>query len=668
MSWCSIYYSRMRLRQSSTYLLIFARGYRQIVSLAMKFILCCSLLLMISTSLMAQRGEQMPRKGSRIIDDTTKQIYGPTTSKYYYEQDVFNNRMSYHPIDTVIKNFHRWNYVQANNNFYQDLGNIGTAIRSIYYQAPEVIGARSGFESFDLYWNTEQVKYYDTKSPYSNMRVILGGKGRSMTRATFSRNINPRWNFGLTYRGLFIDKQIQRKGKGDRIARSNYYDFYTAFQSKDSTYRLFVNYRRNFIQVDEYGGIRNGEADDFPLKNFFQVNVSPWLTAAESNDMRNNLHLFHQYEIGKALQVYHVADRYRQTAKFVDVPGQEPPDFFHSTIIDSANTSDISEFRAFRNEMGIKGNLAKLFYNGYYALRHYSMEYNHFPSDSILISTNGTESYIGGRMSLHLDSIGEVGGWAEIMQDGNYRIQGDIKSKWFEASLKQLQYAPSFAQQAYRGAHHRWSQAFDDVQVTQVNGYLHYRSKSFSLSPGLTFTRLRNYVFFKKFDAESDTIQQVFPVQSTGNQVIVSPEVRLGITLFRHISFTSQVIYTQVIENSEQGIQLPNLFINSQLSYYNIFFNGNLDMHAGLDLHYKSDYYALAYDPAIRQFYVQQNFKTPAFPLVDIFFNAKIKRGRIFIKYNNLVQAFTKQGYLPTPYYPGQRSILDFGFDWSFYD
>ena len=55
-------------------------------------------------------------------------------------------------------------------------------------------------------------------------------------------------------------------------------------------------------------------------------------------------------------------------------------------------------------------------------------------------------------MSLHLDSIGEITGWAEVQQNGNYRIDGQIKSKWFEASVKQVQYSPSLLQQTYRGS------------------------------------------------------------------------------------------------------------------------------------------------------------------------------------------------------------------------
>jgi len=615
------------------------------------------------------------RRGSQVIDDTTKQIYGPNTSKYYYENDVFYNRPVLNSIDTFPRNFHRnSSYVQKNNNLYQDLGNIGTAIRPIYYKAPETIGARSGFHSYDLYWDMEWIRYFDTKSPYTNMQLVLGGRGRSLTRATFSRNINPGWNFGFTYRGLFVDKQIQRKGKNDRITRSNYYDAYTAFQNTDSTYRIFVNFRRSLHRVNEYGGVRLDLEDSTGLIDYFNINAKPWLTRASSEDLRTNFHLFHQYSIGSGLQFYHTLDRYKQKNKFLDVRNADQ-DMFYDFIALQARDSvqDASTIRTFRNEVGIKGRLLKLFYNGYVALRHYNMSYNHLPVDTLDVAKRyrGDELYFGGRMSLDLDSLVQVGGRAEVMlvdNDRNYRIEGSIRSKWFEASLKQMLYRPDFLANAYRGSHDYWDNNFTNIESSQLNGYLHYKNSVLSLSPGITFTRLRNYVYFDKVSAV-DTLQQVLPRQSEGNQILTAPEVRLALTFFRHITLSNQAIYTIFLENADQAIRVPELFVNSQLSYANIFFNGNLDMHAGVDLHWKSAYYAPGYDPAIQQFYNQDEFKSPAFPLVDIFFNAKIKRARIFFKYNNLLQIGEERtGYLPTPYYPGQRNIFDFGFDWSFYD
>jgi hypothetical protein len=622
------------------------------------------------------------RKGSRILDDTTKQVYGPRTSKYYYEEDVFYNRNVIYQIDTAIRNFHRFNYVQRHNNFYQDLGTISTAIRPIFYQVPETIGARSGFDAYDLYWDSDQVKYYDTKSPYSNMNLVLGGRGRSFTKALISRNVNPRWNVGIDFRGLFIDKQIPlRRGKGDRITRSNYYDFYTAYNTKDSVYRAFVYYRRMFHRVAEPGGVKlSNQIFEAPpgatdTSGYFSENAKTWLSAAESNDLRSNFHLSHQYKVGQALQVYHILDRYRQKARYHD---SYKTDALAYDYVNMPGDSawDWGKFKVVRNEVGVKGNLLKLFYNGYYAMRRYSMTYNHLPQNLFPTETTptGTESYVGGRMELRHDSIGIVNGWAEVNSNGNYRLEGSIQSKWFEATARQVLYKASFMNQAYYGKHHAWDMSFADVESSQLNGYLHYRSRVFKISPGVTFTRIRNYIFFQQdpeYFAMAGTetpIQRINPMQSSGNQIMLSPEVRVSLTFLRHITLTTQAIQTNFLENTDNAIRVPELFVNSQLAYDNIHFNGNLDMQAGVDVHWHSAYFAPAYDPAIRQFYNQDYFKVNEFPLVDIFFNAKIKRGRIFVKYHNLVQAFTKSGYFPTPIYPGQRNVVDFGFDWSFYD
>lgn len=604
------------------------------------------------------------RRGSTILDDSTKQIYGPTTSRFFYEDDVFFNKKKFYFIDTIIRDFHRFNFVQRYNNLYQDLGNVGTAIKPIYYQAPEQIGVRSGFHAYDLYWDHERIKYHDTKSPYTNMTVILGGKGRSMTDVGFSRNINPQWNAGFNFRTILMDKQIQRSGKGDRHVKGTYYDFYTSYFTKDEKYTLFFNFRRNHHQVDEYGGIKL--SDDFVMKDFYDENAQPNLTEAESRELRMNLHFNHQYKIAKALQIYHTFDRGRQENQFFDTPAAAPENFYDHIEVDSVNTKDYAKLITLRNEIGIKGNLSKLFYNGYYAIRQYNMHYKYLDTDTLSVPVKGYENYLGGRLALDLDSIFTLTGWAEVMANGNYRIEGVLSSKWLEAKLNQSQYLPSYLQQGYRGAHDAWNNSFDAVESSQLSGFIHYRTKAISISPGVALTRLKNYVYFKYGDFNQE--QTVLPVQSSGNQIFASPELRFDFRIGNHIALHTRSIYTTFLQNDDEAIRIPPLFINAQIAYNNIFFRGNLDMHSGFDVHWQSGYTADSYDLVTQQYYRQDQFTVPDFPIIDVFVNAKIRRSRVFFKYNNVIQLFTKSGYLATPDYPGQRNIFDFGFDWSFYD
>jgi hypothetical protein len=630
----------------------------------MKYLFVFCFIILGNTLSFSQNDDlQRPRKGSKIIDDTTKQIYGPKTSFYFYEDDFFTNQFTLHTIDTAKWNFHRFNYVQRFENFYQDLGNIGTASRPVFEQVTNHIGTSSGFTAYDLYWDAETIKHFNTRSPYTNMKVVLGGKGRSVTRITFSRNIHPRWNFGFNYRVLLIDKQVQRQGKGDRHVKSNYYDLFTSYHTKDSTYSLFLSYRRNTQQADEYGGVFT--EGNFKYGELFLVNAQPWLTEAESNERRANTHLFHQYKLGKGLQLYHKADFTKQRNRFLD-NAPKITNYYDFVEVDSTKTRDHVEFTTLRNEAGVKGTLLKLYYNGYVAFRHYNMQYKYFYEKYLDQKTNGDEFYVGGRLSLRLDSLVTVTGWIESMLDERYIIQGTIHTKWFEAMAKRSVSTPSFLTQLYRGSHDIWLNSFIHVEGTEVKGNLKYESKRLSVYPGVRFTTLRNFIYFQHNDLASG--QRVLPVQSSGYQTWVSPELKFSIEPIRHVTLVTQGLYTNILENAGNAVQLPKLFVNTQLAYANIFFKGNFDFQVGVDVHWKSAYYAPGYDIAIQQFYLQQSIKAPEFPIIDIFLNTRIKRARIFVKYNNLLKTFSDYANIPTPFYPGIRNIIDFGFDWSFYD
>ena len=173
-------------------------------------------------------------------------------------------------------------------------------------------------------------------------------------------------------------------------------------------------------------------------------------------------------------------------------------------------------------------------------------------------------------------------------------------------------------------------------------------------------------MFFFKEDTTAK--EKVKPLQSSGNQSTFSPEVRIGVQFFKHVYFRTKVIYTSFLVNDDQALSIPEVFVNAQLTYENNLFKNHLQLQTGVDTHWKSAYHALGYDIPIQQFYIQNTSIGPAYPLIDLFFTGKMRRARFFIKYHNVVQLITKSGYLPTPGYPGQSNVLDFGFDFLLFD
>lgn len=610
--------------------------------------------------------DRQDRIGSGIVDDTTKQIYGPTTTQFTYERNIKYNNRQYWNIDTSVVDLHRYQFIAQTNNFYQDLGNIGTAMAPIYPQVPDQIGATTGFDLYDPYYiGPDQLKIYDTKSPYSRFGIVWGGRGRSVTEATYTRNIDERSNIGFDFRGLFIDKQIQRTGRGDRHAEGIYYTGFGNYSTRDGRYLALGSFIRNRQKVNEYGGILT-QGDEVGNDVFFDEERQVILTNTETDELRTNFHLYHQYKLNDFIQLYHSFDRYKQQNDFLDKK-DTTIGFFDFLEVDSAEVKDRSKLIHRMHEIGLKGDIGKTFYNFYYKARTLDFKYKYLLEDTLDFETDYVENYAGFNLRFGNDSVSYISASGEYMLGGEYRLSAEIRNRWFYAQAVSAKYLPAYIQRAYRGNYDVWENNFDSPISSSLRSGLIFRLGPVTLMPSAEYSLLTNYIYFKKFNVP-DTVQSVLPTQTSGDINIAKAQLDLSVDFLRRFNFNTKIIYTDVSGGSADAVRVPQIFANGQISYANIFFEGNLELQTGIDMHMKTAYYAQGYDPAIMQFYVQDDFQVPFFPVMDIFFNAKINRGKFFIKYNNFLQLFRENGYFLTPYYPAQKNILDFGFYWAFYD
>jgi hypothetical protein len=629
---------------------------------------------MHSQQLMAQRepvegdGEEV-RKRSSIIDDSTKLIYGPHTTLRFTEEELFYNRLVKEPLDTNIWDFHRYAYIQRFQNKYQDLGNNGTAMYPIFLQAPRQVGASDGYYVYDLYFDRDPIEYMDSKSPYTHMDIVLGGNGRSMTEVGYSRNVNPQWNVGFNFKGIFSDRQMLRTGRGERQVGSNYYDFNTNHFSENGKYKLTANLKRFNHKVREVGGVNfvDGDYEEI-LDQVFNGDGQPLLSNTNTIELRTNLHIYQEYSLKEFFQVYHRFDREKRQNRF-----QGPNEAGAITLfnylnpnLDSAAASDRTKFTSFQNEAGIKGSIWRIFYNGFIKVRTIDFSYNHLNRDTLGINARANEFYLGGRGGILFNNDQYLEAEMEVMQEGNYKIQTVFRTKLLEANLHRSLSRPGFIHQAYRGAHSEWFNNFSDTDYTTLNARLNLQHGKFKLSPGVKYTDIGNYIFFKETIPGSD--QRILPVQSSGRQRILSPSLDFEVEALKKVFLRGNVIYTEILENADNAIQIPKLFSNVQLAYRHDVPGKNIGYHFGVDVHWRSSYFALGYAAALQQFYVQESFLVPEFPLIDPFINLKMRRARIFVRYHNALATISRHGFMQTPYYRGMENIVDFGVNWMFFD
>lgn len=603
---------------------------------------------------------------AQILNDSVRNVYGPNTTLYLYEESIKYNKAQLHTVDTLIHGIHNFNFTDRLQRKYQDLGIIGTPMRPVYYIPPETIGRTSGFHSFDPYFRApEQIKYYDTKSPYSRLYFVIGGNGRSIVNVDYSRNINPNWNVGGSVQTVSADKQFGTAlRRGDRNADGTTYQFYTRFFTKDNRYQLLANFSRLGITIAESGGIQpsiSGKITDLTRESTL------WLADANSREVRTNIHLYHQYHVSDLVQLYHSFDRTKQDVSFnAPLSGNSVNYFLEYGLIqdpdsleirffqNQTQTSDQSEFTFLNNEMGFKGDLGPLFYNFY--LKRRDLRYDNI----FLNSVNTSENYAGFNLRNNFSNDMHFYANGEYLLGRNYKLGSGFTFRYIEANLKRVRYDPSFLHDLYSGNHMQWNNDFSPILSDNLYGALHLKLPFLKFSPHLNLHRISRQVYF-------DINRR--PAQASGAARIFAPGVDLNLRFFRNIHFENHFVYTGISGDAANIFRIPRFFWNSRLYYGNSHFNDKLQIQAGVDMHFRSAYRAHGYEPVIQQYFVQNDFQIPSYPLADVFINVKISRARVFVKYTNITQTLGLTGeYFATPFYFGQQGVLDFGLDWLFFD
>lgn len=671
------------------------------------FKIAIGIILFVATFQIASAQEdRQSRRGSSIVDDSTKMVYSPETTEYTTLDKLKAGYNNFEKADTALFDYHRrFDPVDQSDFLIQDLGNIGTAIRPMFFDIPETVGVRSGYNMYDYYYTKpSERKFFNTKSPHSWFTIFWGGKGRSVTEAGYTRNISPQWNFGFDVKSILVDKIIGRERRGDRNVESMSYNLYSWYRSKDLKYLAMVSYSRMKHQVHEMGGVLTDSVNT-PPEFFFERIANSTLQDARSIETRNEVFAHQRYSFTDLFGVFHSLNFGRQVNEFITRKGKEPYYNFGIPVIESVRDtiSDKSKLRTIENKVGFTGRGDDFYYEVYYKARHYRQFYKYLYPYASGINIAGREDYGGLLLGGDIDSLIFGSYRAEYLSNGNFRSDLELTSKYGGISWVRSIWAPSFIHQGYLGHYDYWSNDFENVNAYDTRAYLQYETKNFAIRPNIRLQSFDNFTYFRDVTAisrydqilgaidrliggfpeeqsyrlvnrmleqkiqEGDTLLNVIPVQDTSTVNITTPGLELNVR-FNNIYFNTFGRYTMISSDLPHGFAIPKLHINTRVGYTNIFFNGNLQLQGGLDIHWQSTYYAQGYDPVIQQFYVQREVPVKDYWLFNAFVNVKINRGRAFIKVNNLRKFFNDVGYFVTPYYPGINSLIDIGFNWDFYD
>jgi len=619
-------------------------------------------------------------RGRAQIDDTTKQIYGPKTTRFFLEEDVFNNRKILYSIDTATYAFHQYNYVQRSQYQLVDLGNIGTATRSVFFRPVEQLGTQFGYNAYTPYaYAINDVKFYDTKSPYTNMYLVLGGLGQNMLRFDHNQNITPRLNVGFNAQRITTNKQFGTSGSSDpqtNLAANWAFVWHNSYRSKDNKYTLLAqfNYLNHFVY--EQGGIL-GDSSSFQqdriVTYFDDSNRPSLLQTASSWERRNHWHAYQQYILAQGLQLYHVLDyqtdknyfkhdnlsegrRYKFYKDYFFNPNAAPDPLITTTDA----TDQAVRFNLIENKFGIKGRYKNFDYRAHLRNRIIGMNGTYTVGASTTKSTfSRIENFAGLWLSYYLkDSTQRLTAETELSARSGLKLKGDLVSKFFSVGYLFVSAPPTILQQRYSYPTNHlewWNPTFNLVNSNTIYGQINLEAKSARFVPRLDYHLLNNYIYYDSL-ARPAQFEGAFSVLRLGALAEWKPG---------RWQFMAQLHYSAL--SNDKVLRIPKLFANFRTSF-DFIYAKVLYIQVGIDLHYKSAYFADAYMPLTQQFYLQNSLKTEDYLVGEVFANFRINRVRLFVKFAHANQGLLAPGYFQTPFFPAVGRSLGFGVNWPLFD
>jgi len=598
------------------------------------------------------------KSGRAALDDSTKMIYGPHTTAYYYEEDIVNGRGAKNSIDTSLHLFHRYLFQERAGFLTAHLGNEGTAVRNIFVKKPDQLGSQMGYSAYLPYaFATDEVKYYQSKSPYSDIEYYLGAGGQTRLNFTFARNVDSLWNIGFEIQRLVSDKFLtDKKYKSGDQSLSGQWGvlLQTNFRTRNNRSRLLSHLNYFDMGIQDQGGVQllNGLDPTTALK--YTDNGALFSNSGvQSNDSFIKFHFYHEFIGFKGLQFFQRIDVENRTAKFKDMDfatnlsnNYYPKNF--STQTDSLYSEN--QWQSYAHQTGIKGIFRGFTYRSYFKQRYWDVN-----NPMAGLQRNRLENYVGLFLQQKFNDKIDFTADGEYLIGSDYRLQASFISPYFQVKASRSSVSPSVAQNWSYNAAFRWNQSLENTLFDEVSGTLDFHTKKGYFRPTATIQRIAHYTYF-------DTLASVKQAED-------------AIGVFR-TGFSAGGTHgkfewsTLVLANTKTGpdvIRMPSIVANANLAL-NVQYKKLLYMQFGVDLQHQSAYYADAYMPVMQQYHLQDRYEVPAFVQADAYVTLRINRVRLFFKMQNATQGLLNSNYYTAYLHPAMARSFGYGVRWLLFD
>jgi len=595
----------------------------------------------------------------------------------YTDYKIISHKRDTTVIDTTlsIKKEYKFNFLRKDNFELLAFHNQGQTYNNLAYSFGEKslfpdIGYRAKqFSSYDI----EDIKYYEVPTPTTEILYRSGIEQGQVLETIFTTNISRRLNFSLSYKGIRSLGQYRQAlvSQGNFRATMHY-------STKENQYSFRTHYVTQDLFSQESGGLtpeslENFVTDDEDFQSRGRLDVN--LSATDNQYDVTRFYFEHDFQLFSTkdsisnkdftnLKIGHILS---SETKEYDFNQTATTESFFGNASASGAVNDNVDFTLTNNQVFVE-------FNSKYVLGTFKVKSNYtnynYGYDEILNGNSGftTTKLRGNAVSLGADWKAKLGIFnlnAEAnLTPGSSRLAGNhFKAEAFfkkdsifklAGSLLINSKSPNFNFLYHQSRYDDYNWQNDFKQENTRN--LGFSLESKWLNAVLNFTNIDNYTFF-----DENSQPQQFSNQITYLKAKVNREFTFG-----KFALDNTLMY-QNVSSGSSVFRVPDFVTRNTFYYSDYWFKGKpMKVNIGVTFKYFTNYNANAYDPLLGEFTIQNSTEI-GYPTFDVFFNAQVRRTRLFFKIDNVTSDFSKKNYFSAPNYPYRDFVIRFGVVWNWF-
>jgi Putative porin len=626
---------------------------------------------MSATSAVAQPRNISQRSENNTSTDTAtisrKHQHIDTKIEITFQQFTENKKQE---LDTTIATFHTDRFLKP---WQINIGNSGSVVFDLQPNFDFTATKQLGFQGIIAPYllHAANARFYNTSKAYTEFWYKVGTLGEQSGELMHTRNFSATNNFSIRYNkfgspGFFKFQQTNQ----DHLQLTCNAQFTKRFSTK-------IAFTLNQMKQDENGGLENDSLlpyANYALRTTIPVvfgNSNSITSSAVSNYFRanelmvqNNITLGFKKNRDSAVkkiagfQLVHTLKITGEKQVFKDLL----PDSARYQLLLSSQLKPSDSLYArcrlqtIQNEFG--GQLPNIA-NGKILLdANFGIEVQQFSNNSI--SNNYLNNYIKGRVQSNQNNLKwQYNATAQLYllgnAAGNYALQGfasrKIKNYIIQINANQSLQSPSFQQAFLASNKYKWYTDFSKISGTNIGGTLSNTKHHYNIN--LQNYTIVNYIYWDS-NLRANQQKSLISILSLDASTIF---------MLKKWSIHPQILLNQVSANAP--INLPVLATKWQVAYTNYIFKKSMLASIGIDAFYNIAYQTPYYQPLLAQYSFNTKYTQPNnAPRVGLFFNSKIKRFRVFITADELLQITNSQNRILLQGYAANDYIFRAGFCW----